>query len=259
MSVSVIDNDIKLDDANEFIKPFLKTSSLGLSTTLFKVYTMEIAETRIQTDKSLFFTKEIEETKTYSFLETRESVDLRKEHSLFPGTFSQINFVTSGKTQIYSRKYKKLFEIIIQIGGFFNGILYFTWFILYIYSKNIILWHCISSIISYKDIREKIDKSVFKIDEENEDKKNEDKKNEERKNENENEDENNNNKIKLSLFKINKKPKIIKQFKEKKENVVEEERDKNNYYNNTNNIMLRKSIDLRKIQKEKKVSSTIKK
>ena len=88
----------------------MKTFNLGLPTSIFKVYTMEIAETRLNTDSNLLFSNYIEK-KSYSFLEIKESVDLRKEHSLFPGTFSQINIVTSGKTQIFTQNYKKLFYL----------------------------------------------------------------------------------------------------------------------------------------------------
>ena len=69
-------------------------------------------------------------------------------------------FITSGNTQIYSRNYRKLLDVIVQIGGFFNGIIYSAYFILYLYSKNIILWHCISSVISDNEIKDKLDKNI---------------------------------------------------------------------------------------------------
>jgi hypothetical protein len=73
-----------------------------------------------------------------------------------------MTFITSGDTEIYYRKYKKLFEIIIQIGGFSNGIFFGAYLILFVYSNNIILWKCISRVISKEEMNERLDKN-FKI------------------------------------------------------------------------------------------------
>ena len=154
-----LEHDVKLDDIDQPFKPFLKNSMYQLSTSIFKSYYTEIQEIRINTDKSLIFT-EMEETKSYKFINTRESVDTRKFH-IFPGTFSQMLFITTGNTQIHIRSYKKLFDVIVQIGGFFNGIVYCANIILYFYSKNIILWHCISGILSSDEIKDNLDNKSF--------------------------------------------------------------------------------------------------
>ena len=91
----------------------------------------------------------------------REEVDLRPDHALFPGTFSQMTFITSGNTEIYFRDYKKLFDVIVQIGGFSNGIIYSATILLYFYSNNIILWKCIYGLISSKELGEILDKPVI--------------------------------------------------------------------------------------------------
>ena len=129
-----------------------------LSTTVFKSYYTEIKEIRVNTDKNLIFDN-LEEIRSYKFATTRESADHRTSHQ-FPGTFSQMLFITSGNTQIYYRTYRKLFDVISQIGGFSNGIIFFANILLYFYSKNIILWHCISSVISDNEIKDKLDKNI---------------------------------------------------------------------------------------------------
>ena len=111
----------------------------------------------------------MEETKSYKFINTRESVDTRKFH-IFPGTFSQMLFITTGNTQIHKRSYKKLFDVIVQIGGFFNGIIYVAYFLNFLYSKNMIVWHCVTSLISTNEISENLDtnpnfKKSFEMDE----------------------------------------------------------------------------------------------
>ena len=54
-----------------------------------------------------------------------------------------------------------------EIGGFSNGIIFSTQLILYLYSNNIILWHCIFSVISSDEIKERLDNPVvIKLDKE---------------------------------------------------------------------------------------------
>ena len=166
MSVFHSDNDIKLDDVNNPIQHFMKNELYKLSTSIFKEYYQEISEIRVKTDKNILFSS-YEEMRGYKFSYNRESVDMRSEHFMFPGTFNEFIFITSGNTQIYIRTYSKFLEVITQIGGFSNGIIFSIHLILYFYSKNIILWHCIFSLISSDEIKENIDKPVvIKLDKE---------------------------------------------------------------------------------------------
>lgn len=127
-----------------------------LSTTIFKTYYTEVQEIRINTDNSLIFSNN-DQTKSYKFSNTRESVDLRTNH-IFPGTFSQMIFITTGNTQIHTRSYKKLFDILYQIGGFFNSILNISYVLNFFYSKNMIIWHCVSSLLTKNDAEEHLEK-----------------------------------------------------------------------------------------------------
>ena len=150
-----IDNDIRLNDNKKPFKPFLKSETVPLSTSIFKSYIREMSEIRLNSDDSLLFPN-YEETKTYIFTQKREEVDMRKEHANVPGTYSQMNFFANTNTLVYYRSYRKLFEVISQIGGFSNGIIYSAYIILYLYSRNKILWSCIASIISPKEINENL-------------------------------------------------------------------------------------------------------
>jgi len=156
-----IDYDIILEDNKEPFKPFLKSEIIPISSSIFKTYYKEMSEIRLNSDESLLFPS-YEETKTYKFTQSREVSDLRENHKNFPGTFSQINFIANSGTQIYYRTYRKLFEIIVQIGGFFNGVIYTATIILYLYSNNIILWHCIYSIISTNELQERFNNPILR-------------------------------------------------------------------------------------------------
>lgn len=128
---------------------------MALSTSIFKFYIREMSEVRIKTDNGIVFNSE-EETKNYKFSQKREEVDMRKEHANVPGTFSQMNFIANGNTQIYERKIKKFFEIIVTIGGFANGIIYSAYVILFLYSKNMIVWNCIEANFSQNEINQNV-------------------------------------------------------------------------------------------------------
>jgi len=150
-----IDNDITLNDNKKPFKPFLKSEIVPLSTSIFKSYIREMSEIILNSDDSLLFPY-YEETKTYIFTQKREEVDMRKEHANVPGAYSQMNFFANTNTLVYNRSYRKFFEVVVQIGGFSNGIIYSAYIILYLYSRNIILWSCIASIISPKEINENL-------------------------------------------------------------------------------------------------------
>jgi hypothetical protein len=68
-----------------------------------------------------------------------------------------MSIIANTKTENYRRSYKKLFDIFVQIGGFSNGIIFIAYLILNLYSCNIILWHCISTLISPEEIKENIE------------------------------------------------------------------------------------------------------
>jgi len=159
VSTTVSDNDVKLDDVNDPFKGFYNNYITQLTTSVFKNHIREMSEVRIFSDKNLIFGS-YEEKKSFKITRQREEVDLRSDHQIFPGTFNQMTFITSGNTLIYYRDYRKLFDIIVRIGGFFNGIIYIAYIILYLYSKNLILWHCISSTISTNELEERLTKPI---------------------------------------------------------------------------------------------------
>jgi hypothetical protein len=150
-----IDNDINLQNNQSPIIPFFMSEIFPLSTTIFKGYIREMSEIKIITDNDLLFSN-YEEKKSFKFMQKREETDLRKEHGNVKECFSQMNFFANTKTEVYIRRYTKLFEVIGKIGGFSNGIIFTAYIILYIYSKNLILWNCISVLISSKEINQNI-------------------------------------------------------------------------------------------------------
>lgn len=190
----MLDNDIKLNNVNEPFQPFLRSTLSPLSTSVYKNEIREITEIRINSNKNLIFGS-YEEEKNHRMRLKREEIDLRTDHALFPGTFNQMTFITSGDTQIYYRDYRKLFDVITQLGGFFNGIIYVATLLLYVYSSNMILWECIYNNVSSKELEKGISgtiKNAIKSDVINVNKPPEE---ERKENSNENNNERNNNSV----------------------------------------------------------------
>ena len=146
-----------MSDVDNPSTPFMKNNIFQLSTSIYKSYFRDISEIRINTDKNLIFS-DFNEIKTYNFGESRAEVDLKKENRLVPGSFSQMNFVTTGKTLIYYRNYRKLFDVIAHIGGFSNGIISIAYMLTYIYSQNLMNWKCIISLLSQDEVLEGLEK-----------------------------------------------------------------------------------------------------
>lgn len=152
------DYDIVPTNLDLPLRPFLKQTINPLSTSVFKNYIREISEVRINSNKNLFFGS-FQQERGYHVHQLREEVDLRKVHSIVPEKFAEMSIITSEKTKVYFRNYKKLIEVIIQIGGFFYSITNLAILILFIYSNNKILWKCISCTISNFEIEENISRS----------------------------------------------------------------------------------------------------
>lgn len=67
-----------------------------------------------------------------------------------------MTFIPSRNAQIYYRNYRKIIDVIIQIGGFLNGTVYAATIILNIYSSNKILWQCI-----YNELKKRLNLKII--------------------------------------------------------------------------------------------------
>lgn len=159
-TIAYINNDIKLNDLNEPFKPFLEYQTTPLSISIYKSLTTEITDIRVKTDDNLIFYGQ-DEKKSYKILSTKESVDFKKEYPILKGVFSHFTFTTTGNQHIYDRTYKKVFNVVTDIGGFYNGIKFAAILILYIYSNNMILWHCIYLIFNESEINKNYEDGNF--------------------------------------------------------------------------------------------------
>ena len=102
-----VENDV---NSNNFLEPneaFYKNEILPMSSTIFKNYFKEINSVVFNSDDGLIF-ENFQKYISYRTDKIIESVDLRGSNTLFPGTYSQITFRCSGKTEIYSRSYMKM-------------------------------------------------------------------------------------------------------------------------------------------------------
>lgn len=129
-----------------------------MSSVLTRIFT-SISEIKINTDKSLIFSK-YDEVKTFKFEGSQFSTIDKNLDLEDPNRLAQVSIIVSGNTMIYFRSYKKVLELISNIGGFFNGVTYTVYLVLFLYSQNTILFHSISNIISEEEISDSLKKSI---------------------------------------------------------------------------------------------------
>jgi len=146
-----IEDDV---DSNNFTNPtseYYKNEILPLSSTVFKNYYKDINSVKFRTDNG-FLSKNEQTSQSYRTDRIVESVDLRGKNTLFPGTFSQITFRCSGKTENFYRSYLKVHATVAYIGGIIQVIILVGKSIVYIYSKNSLLNYLIYHIFDMEEV-----------------------------------------------------------------------------------------------------------
>jgi len=146
-----IENDI---DSNNFENPvleFTKGELLTLSSTIFKNFFKDMNVVKFSSNNGFFF-DHTEFFETYRTDKIMESVDLRGKNTMFPGTFSQITFRCSGKTEIYYRSYLQFQAAFAYITGILQAIILVGKCIIYIFSKNSMLNYLIMHIFSIDEM-----------------------------------------------------------------------------------------------------------
>ena len=158
LSLVNTENDI---DSNNFIDPivpFTNNQLLPISSTIFKTYVKEINSIIFQTDDGFIF-ENLDSRNTYRTDKIIESVDLRGSNTLFPGTFSQILFRCSGKTEIFSRTYLKVSTTFAYIGGMLQLIKLIGKVLVILWSQNNMLSYLILNTFDHQEINNILNKN----------------------------------------------------------------------------------------------------
>ena len=151
MNLVSIENDVDSENFTNPIMSYTKNELLPISSTIFKNYFKDLNSVTFDSDDGML----LDNLNTYESYRTdkiSESVDLRGSNTLFPGTFSQIIFRCSGKTEIYSRTYIKFPETFAKIGGILQAFVIFGKVFVLIWSKNNMLSYLILHIFENKEI-----------------------------------------------------------------------------------------------------------
>jgi len=148
-----IENDVDCNNFTNPISEFYRNEMLPLSSTVFKNYIKDINSVKFRSDNGFLLNNE----KTYQSYRTDrivESVDLRGKNTLFPGTFSQISFRSSGKTEHFDRSYLKATAILSYFGGILQAVILIGQSIVYFYSKNSMVNYLIYHIFDNEEIED---------------------------------------------------------------------------------------------------------
>jgi len=147
-----IENDVVSNNFTHPIFEFYKNEMLPLSSTVFKNYFKDINLVKFRSDNGFLFSRKTS-YQSYRTDRISESVDLRGKNTLFPGTFSQITFRCSGKTEIYDRTYQKVTATFAYIGGIIQALIMIGKSFVYIYSKNSMLNYLIYHIFDNEEVK----------------------------------------------------------------------------------------------------------
>ncbi len=146
-----IENDV---DSNNFTNPvleFYKNDLLPLSSTIFKNIYKDINSVKFNSNNGFLFNNDLS-YESYRTDRILESVDLRGKNTLIPGTFSQITFRCSGKTEIFLRSYLKLSAIFAYVGGILQAIILIGKSLVFLYSKNSMVYYLIYHIFDKEEV-----------------------------------------------------------------------------------------------------------
>ena len=135
LSVLSIDNDINSKNLNSPIESFPKVDLLPFSSSIFKNYNVDINSIKLSSDNGLLI-RDNHNHISYRTDRISESVDLRGINTLFPGTFGQVNYRSSGKIELINRSYMKFQNVFASLGGIFQFILIIGKLLVYMWSKN---------------------------------------------------------------------------------------------------------------------------
>jgi len=151
LNVGVIENDVDSNNFSNPISEFYKNDLLPISSTVFKNYFKDINSVKFRSDNG-FLLKNEQSYQSYRTDRIVESVDLRGKNTLFPGTFSQVTFRCSGKTENFDRSYLKAPAIFASFGGILQAIILIGKSFVYIYSKNSMVNYLIYHIFDIEEV-----------------------------------------------------------------------------------------------------------
>lgn len=170
ISLLRIENDINTKDFTNPINTLSKIDLLPLSITIFKNYNIDINYVKLISDNGMLFENNQEYT-TFRTERIYENVDLRGDNTIYPGTFSQVNFRGSGNSEIFNRSYYKIQSALANFGGIFQIVTIIGRVLIFFWSKNNMNEYLIQSILeagefmklrelnesySFEDLQEKI-------------------------------------------------------------------------------------------------------
>jgi len=152
LSIISIEYDIDSNNFENPVLPYTKSEMLSLSSTIFKNFFKDMNIVRFISNNGFIFDK-IQSYETLRTDKIVESADLRGKNTLFPGTFSQITFRCTGKTEIYYRSYLRFQAAFAYIGGVLQALILLGKCFVYFFSKNSMMNYLFMHLFNYEEIK----------------------------------------------------------------------------------------------------------
>jgi len=138
INILTVENHIDSKNFTNPISEFSKNDMLPISSTIFKNYFKDYNKIIFSSDNGFIF-QNTQSFEAYRTDQIMESVDLRGKNTLFAGTFSQITYRFSGKTEYFYRSYQKVPATFAYISGLLQAIILGGKIFIYLFSKNSML------------------------------------------------------------------------------------------------------------------------
>lgn len=150
LSILTSDYDINPDLIDSPLQEYIKLEQIIISSTIFKNFYKEYNKIIFDDDIGLI-ADNMRKLTGYRSDSIYESVDLRGDNTLYPGTFNQVSIRCSGKTEIYLRSFAKLQNAFANISGVVQVIYYVIRVLIYFWSKNSMLEFLILKLINIEE------------------------------------------------------------------------------------------------------------
>jgi len=153
ISMFTTEYDVNPEDLDSPLQEYYNLESLRISASIFKRFDKKYNKIILNYDKGLL-QPDIKNLEAYRTDNILESVDLRGSINNIPGLFNQITLQGSGKNEVFNISFMKIPQVLANVGGILQVILYTGQILMFFWSENSMLEFVISQVFTEEE-REK--------------------------------------------------------------------------------------------------------
>lgn len=152
LSYNYMDFKINNNNITTAAQRYLRTDSLIVSSTIYKRFMIKFKQIDYKTDYGYVFT-DYQTDNFYTIEPFYENVDNRVVLR-YPGNFCSMTLSVSSNIDLYVRFYTKLQDVMANIGGVLQGILFISVLICHYFSQKLFYASLANEVINYDDVNQ---------------------------------------------------------------------------------------------------------